>query len=54
MEKKHNPFTMHVNVDDFLPATEEEKARKAEVMAVVLKDACEVPMEIMRCCGGCR
>ena len=31
-------------------ATEEEKARKAEVMAVVLKDACEVPMEIMRCC----
>ena len=26
MEKKHNPFTMHVNVDDFLPATEEEKA----------------------------
>ena len=30
--------------------TEEEKARKAEVMAVVLKDACEVPMEIMRCC----
>ena len=31
-------------------ATEEEKAHKAEVMAVVLKDACEVPMEIMRCC----
>ena len=30
--------------------TEEENARKAEVMAVVLKDACEVPMEIMRCC----
>jgi len=30
--------------------TEEEKAHKAEVMAVVLKDACEVPMEIMRCC----
>ena len=30
--------------------TDEEKAHKAEVMAVVLKDACEVPMEIMRCC----
>jgi formiminotetrahydrofolate cyclodeaminase len=33
--------------------TEEEKAAKAEVMAKVLKDACEVPMEIMRkCCEG--
>lgn len=30
--------------------TEEQKAHKAEVMAVVLKDACEVPMEIMECC----
>lgn len=30
--------------------TGEEKAHKAEVMAVVLKEACEVPMEIMRCC----
>ena len=30
--------------------TDEEKAHKAEVMAVVLKEACEVPMEIMRCC----
>ena len=31
--------------------TEEEKAKKAEVMAVVLKDACSVPMEIMeKCC----
>ncbi|MBQ9925586.1 MAG: cyclodeaminase/cyclohydrolase family protein [Clostridia bacterium] len=30
--------------------TDEEKAHKAEVMAVVLKDACVVPMEIMRCC----
>lgn len=27
--------------------TEEEKAHKAEVMAVVLKEACSVPMEIM-------
>lgn len=30
--------------------TEEEKARKAEVMAVVLKEASQVPMEIMECC----
>ena len=30
--------------------TEEEKKAKAEVMAVVLKDACEAPMEIMRKC----
>lgn len=30
--------------------TEEEKAEKARVMAVVLKDACSVPMEIMRKC----
>ena len=32
-------------------ATEEEKAEKARVMAIVLKDACSVPMEIMeKCC----
>ena len=30
--------------------TEEEKAEKARVMAIVLKDACLVPMEIMRKC----
>ncbi len=31
--------------------TEEEKAKKAEVMAIVLKDACSVPYEIMeKCC----
>ena len=31
--------------------TEEEKAEKARVMAIVLKDACSVPMEIMeKCC----
>ena len=31
--------------------TEEEKKKKAEVMAVVLKDACSVPMQIMeKCC----
>lgn len=30
--------------------TEEEKAEKARVMAIVLKDACSVPMEIMRKC----
>lgn len=31
--------------------TDEEKKHKAEVMAVVLKDACAVPMEIMeKCC----
>lgn len=31
--------------------TEEEKAEKARVMAIVLKDACMVPMEIMeKCC----
>lgn len=30
--------------------TEEEKAEKARVMAVVLKDACSIPMEIMRKC----
>ncbi len=31
-------------------ATEEEKAHKAEVMAVVLRDACDVPMKIMDAC----
>lgn len=32
-------------------ATEEEKAEKARVMEIVLKDACSVPMEIMeKCC----
>lgn len=31
--------------------TEEEKAEKARVMVIVLKDACAVPMEIMeKCC----
>ncbi|MDD6572978.1 MAG: cyclodeaminase/cyclohydrolase family protein [Thermoflexaceae bacterium] len=30
--------------------TEEERAEKARVMAVVLKDACSVPMEIMKKC----
>lgn len=31
--------------------TEEEKAKKAQVMGKVLKDACSVPMEIMeKCC----
>ena len=31
--------------------TEEEKAEKARVMEIVLKDACSVPMEIMeKCC----
>ncbi len=30
--------------------TEEQKAEKARVMAVVLKDACAVPVEIMRKC----
>lgn len=30
--------------------TEEERAEKARVMAIVLKDACSVPMEIMRKC----
>lgn len=30
--------------------TEEEKAEKARIMAIVLKDACLVPMEIMRKC----
>ncbi len=31
--------------------TEEEKAEKARVMAIVLKDACAVPMKIMeKCC----
>ena len=30
--------------------TEEEKAEKARVMAVVLKDACDVPVEIMESC----
>ena len=31
--------------------TEEEKAEKARVMAIVLKDACMVPMEIMEKCA---
>ena len=30
--------------------TEEEKAEKARVMAIVLKDACDVPVEIMEGC----
>ena len=30
--------------------TEEEKAEKARVMAIVLKDACDVPVQIMECC----
>ncbi|MEG1384168.1 MAG: cyclodeaminase/cyclohydrolase family protein, partial [Oscillospiraceae bacterium] len=30
--------------------TEAEKAEKARVMAIVLKDACSVPMDIMRRC----
>ena len=30
--------------------TEEERAEKARVMEIVLKDACSVPMEIMRKC----
>ena len=30
--------------------TEEEKAERAKVMAVVLRDACEVPLGIMRTC----
>ena len=31
--------------------TEEQKAEKARVMEIVLKDACSVPMEIMeKCC----
>ena len=35
----------------FTKETEEEKAEKARVMAIVLKDACSVPMEIMeKCC----
>lgn len=33
--------------------TEEEKVKKAEVMAVVLKEACSVPFEIMeKCCAA--
>ncbi len=33
--------------------TEEEKAEKERVMAIVLKDACAVPMEIMvKCCDA--
>lgn len=33
--------------------TEEEKAEKARVMEIVLKDACSVPMEIMeKCCDA--
>ncbi len=33
--------------------TEEEKAYKAQVMAKVLKDACDVPLDIMRrCCDA--
>ena len=32
-------------------STPEELAKKEEVMAVVLKDACEVPLEIMKTCA---
>ena len=34
--------------------TEEEKAEKARVMEIVLKDACSVPMEIMGKTDGCQ
>lgn len=33
-------------------STPEELAKKEEVMAVVLKDACEVPLEIMKTCAS--
>ena len=48
---KKNPFSLHVNMDDFLPATEEEKAYKAKVMEEALVAASLVPIEIMeKCC----
>ena len=34
MEKKHNPFTMHVNVDDFIPATEEERFKSGNKISI--------------------
>ena len=38
-------------LDAISSLTEEEKAEKARVMEIVLKDACSVPMEIMeKCC----
>jgi len=32
--------------------TPEQQAEKAAVMEGALKDACVVPLKIMRCCGG--
>jgi len=31
--------------------TDEQKARKAELLEKALNDACEVPLEIMKACG---
>ena len=38
-------------LDDLPKETEEEKAERARVMAIVLKEACAVPLQIMhKCC----
>ena len=47
LKPEDNPNFIIINKE----LTEEEKAEKARVMAIVLKDACSVPMEIMeKCC----
>ena len=47
LKLEDNPNFIIINKE----LTEEEKAEKARVMEIVLKDACSVPMEIMeKCC----
>ena len=47
LKPEDNPNFIIINKE----LTEEEKAEKARVMEIVLKDACSVPMEIMeKCC----
>ena len=44
-------FSSGIRSSSFSLTFEEEKAEKARVMEIVLKDACSVPMEIMeKCC----
>ena len=51
VERDAEVFEPLSKADGMPRETEEEKAEKARVMEIVLKDACSVPMEIMeKCC----
>ena len=55
VEKDAQAFEPLAKAYSLPKGTEEEKREKARVMAVVLKDACQVPFEIMeKCCQGIR